>query len=83
MKHIENFEGMNEEFKVPLPTLTAQEVEAIENILDGLAGVLSEGRITPDNYWTNINKDVKTVLEIIKRCDPSEYKKLKAYYDGI
>ena len=26
MKHIENFEGMNEEFKVPLPTLTAQEV---------------------------------------------------------
>lgn len=78
-KHYTNESNVNEKEVVPA-TLTAPEVEAIEGILEGLAGVLSEGRLNTDNYWNNLDKDLGLLMGVLKRSNPTGYKKLKNYF---
>lgn len=54
--------------------------ESLGNLLDGLAGLLSEDRITVANYWKDLDGDLKVVLEHLKELDPEKHAKVIKYF---
>jgi hypothetical protein len=77
MRHIKDFNLYEE--RINQTEIGAEEVKAIENVLDGLAGVLAEGGVEDSRYWKDLYGDIGVLMKLLRKASPAAAKRLEEY----